>query len=237
MSSVRKIVFGGLDTLASGIRINSEKSKTSGAGIRMASEEIAYRDGSITYPVGMDSSVLTYNLILSGKNRAEVEAKARYICECFKGKVGDLTDSDFPGKKFLNAVFTGADPLEYVNRNFRTAYLAVSFQADPVLYPIGTVNRRIIKFAASGAAALTITDNSAYTLTRGGTTTTGTYTAAEPYTYRLTAYAEGAHTITLSGAEIQPEEPFTMPSNAEIAISGNGYGFYELWHDTREVRV
>lgn len=206
--------------------------------LKRSEEDIAGRDGSIiSHPNGRRFKQRQITLVLNVQaTPTTLESRLSELRDWLSGGVGKLTDDYNTGRVLTGADFVSAHT-DYIDMFRGCAQLTVKMTADPRWAKSGEINRRIIKFAASGAAALTITDNSSYTLTRGGTTTTGTYTAAEPYTYRLTAYAEGAHTITLSGAEIQPEEPFTMPSNAEIAISGNGYGYYELWHDTREVRV
>lgn len=235
---MRKIVFAGLDTLASGIRINSERSKVTELTAKANEENIAYRNGDIVTPAGIKSANLVYCFVLHDTSREAVAAKARQIAQTFSNYKGDLIDSDMPGKKYTNAVFTNADPLEYVSRNFVTAYMIVHFKADPVPQEVGTVNERVLKFTANGGAALTVTNNSAYSITANGTTTTGSFTVNEPYKYRLVVYAENPETITLNGSAIAAEEVFTMPSSAEIIVSATGYKYVELWHDTRsEVRI
>jgi hypothetical protein len=234
---VRKIVFNGFDTLASGIRINSMRTETSGVEIRTAKDTISYRDGAIMRPAGEDTAKLTYCLILREASRAGLQAKVRQIVEKLKGARGDLFDSDLPGKKYINAVFTGADPLEFVSRNFTTAYMMIHFEADPVPQEASAVSERVLRFSANGNATLTVTDNSSYTITAGGGTTSGGFAFSEPYKYRVGCYAENPETITLNGWEITAEEVFTMPASAEIAISATGYKYVELWHDTREVRL
>ncbi|MBQ3330272.1 MAG: hypothetical protein IJG87_03740 [Ruminococcus sp.] len=234
--SVRKIVFAGLDTLASGIRIDSEKSETTGAEVGTAEENISYKVGGIIYPTGRGLANLTYVLILHDEQgRGAVEAKARMIENTFYGVKGDLIDSDNPGQKYTNAVFVGSDPLKPVSRNWTSAYMTIHFKADPVPQDINAINERVLKFSANGNAAINITNNASYTITKSGSTSEAvSYTAAEPYTYLLVAVTENAETITLNGAELTPDTPFTMPASAEIAISHTGYGYYELWHDTRE---
>lgn len=64
-----------------------------------------------------------------------------------------------------------------------------------------------------------------------------TYTVGAPYTYRLEAYTEGTPTVKLNGAAIDTAQKFTMPDTALLAIQNTGYGYYELWHDTLEVRL
>lgn len=236
MAMIRKIVFAGLDTLASGIRIDSEKSETTGAEVGTAEETIPYKVGGIIYPTGRGLANLTYVLILHDEDgREAVKAKARLIEDTFYGVKGDLIDSDIAGKKYMNAVFTGSDPLSFVSRNGTTAYMTVRFKADPIPQDVSAVNERVLKFSANGNAAISITNNAAYTITKGGSTSQAvSYTAAEPYTYRLVAVTENAATVTLNSSALTPGTPFTMPASAEIAISHTGYGYYELWHDTTQ---
>lgn len=234
--SVRKIVFAGLDTLANGVRISSERSQTMGAEVNTAEEAVPYKVGGIIYPTGRGLANLTYCLILHDEGgREAVKAKARLIEDTFYGVKGDLLDSDIAGKKYMNAVFVGSDPLEFVSRNFTTAYMVVHFKADPVPQDVSAVNERVLKFSANGNAVINITNNATYTITKGGSTSQAvSYTVSEPYTYRLVAVTENAATVALNSSALTPETPFTMPASAEIAISHTGYGYYELWHDTRE---
>ena len=235
---MRKIVFAGLDTLASGIRINSERSKVTELTAKANEETIAYLNGDIVTPAGIKSANLVYCFVLHDTCREAVAARARQIAQTFSNYKGDLIDSDMPGKKYTNAVFTNADPLEYVSRNFVTAYLIVHFKADPIPQEMGEVNERVLKFAANGGAALTVTNNNAYSITANGTTTTGSFTAAEPYKYRLVAFTETAATVTLNGTAQALDTVFTLPASASFALSWTGFGYVELWHDTRaEVRI
>ena len=231
---MRKIVFAGLDTIANGIRINSERTKVTELTAKTSEETIAYRNGDIVSPAGLKSASLTYCFVLHDTSREAVAAKARQIEQTFSNVKGDLLDSDIPEKKYTNAVYVKADPLEYVSRNFVTAYMMVYFKADPIPQELSTVNEQILKCAANGNVTLNITNNSSYTITAGGSTSAAvSYTVAEPYKYRLVVYAENPETVTLNGAALDISQTFTMPSSAEIVISATGYKYIELWHDTR----
>ena len=112
--------------------------------------------------------------------------------------------------------------------------MIVHFKADPIPQELNAVNERILKCAASGNITITVTNNSSYTITTsGGTAAAVSYTADAPYKYRLVCFAENPETIALNGAAITAGTVFTMPANAEIIISANGYKYVELWHDTR----
>ena len=231
---MRKIVFNGFDTLTSGLRINSERSETTGVEIRTTDETVPYHDGGYVRPAGAETAKLSYCLILREQNRAALAAKARYIVGLLRGVRGDLFDSDLPGMKYTNAVFKGADPLEYVSRNFTAAYMMIHFEADPIPQETGAISERILKCAASGNVLLTVTNNSSYTITIGGSTSAAvSYTATEPYKYRLVVYAENPETVLLNGTALDISQTFTMPSPAVIAITAAGYKYIELWHDTR----
>lgn len=236
---MRKFIYAGVDTLQAGFRINSERSTTTGGEQRTSEDSIPFGSVLIT-PAGLTAANLTYCLIVRGENRAELAAKARNLVETFTDRKGDLIDSDLAGKKYTNAVFINAEPLEYVSRNFTTAYLAINFRADPVPVDINAVNERVLKFTdkLTGANSATIAvNNNAYTLTTSdGTAVTGTLPTGERK-YRITAYSEQIPTITLGGASVQENAVFTLPASGTITISGAGYGYFELWHDTREVRL
>lgn len=231
---MRKIVFAGLDTLANGIRINSERTKVTELTAKTSEETIAYRNGDIVSPAGLKSVSLAYCFVLHDTSREAVAAKARQLVQTFSSVKGDLLDSDMPGEKYTNAVYIKSDPLEYVSRNFVTAYMMVYFKADPIPQELNAVNERILKHAASGTITLNITNNASYTITAGGSTSAAvSYTVAEPYKYRLVVYAENPETITLNDSAITAGAVFTMPASAEIVIAATGYKYVELWHDTR----
>ena len=231
---MRKIVFNGFDTLMSGLRINSERSETTGVEIRTTDETVPYHDGGYVRPAGAETAKLSYCLILREQNRAALAAKALYIVGLLRGVRGDLLDSDLPGMKYANAVFKGADPLDYVSRNFTTAYMMIHFEADPIPQETGAISERILKCAASGNVLLTVTNNNSYTITIGGSTSAAvSYTATEPYKYRLVVYAENPETVLLNGTALDISQTFTMPSLAVIAITAAGYKYIELWHDTQ----
>lgn len=235
---IRKIVFRGFDSLGAGLRISSERSSTSGGEQRVSSDTIAYRDGDIRYPTGQATARLTYCFVLREGSRAANEAKAKAVINALKGRRGDLADNDLPGKVYKNAIYESAEPLEYVSRSFAAAYMTVFFTADPVSERAGAVNECALRFALRGDFVLIDYNNSSLTVMQNGSTVIGpvSYTAAEPYTYRLVCITENVPTITLGGAEILPDELFEMPNgNAPMYITHSGYGWYELWHDTREV--
>jgi hypothetical protein len=234
---IRKIIYGGFDSLASGLRIDSERSNTTGETVKVSEESIPYRNGGIVYPTGLDSAVLDYCFILhDAGGRQALEAKAKYIELTLYGKKGELYDNALPGKKYMNAVFVGSEPLEYVTRNGINAYMVVHFKADPVPQDLTAVNERIVKFAdsitAPGTATIAVT-TSGYTITKSdGTTSTGSLPTGSRK-YRMTVYAENDPTITLGNDTITPETVFDLPDSGTITISGAGYGYFELWHDTR----
>ena len=236
---MRKIIYAGVDTLQAGFRINSERTTTTGSETRTAEAAIPFGQVLIT-PTGLNSANLTYCLIVRGANREALAANARNLVETFTGRKGDLIDSDLNGRKYTNAVFVSADPLEYVSRNFTAAYLAINFRADPVPQLISAVNERILKFTddiGTNESATIAVSNNAYTLTKSdGTTATGTLPSGERK-YRITAYSEQVPTITLGQTAITPDVVFTLPTSGTITIAGAGQGYFELWRDDREVRL
>lgn len=63
-----------------------------------------------------------------------------------------------------------------------------------------------------------------------------TYTIANPL-YRLNTLTEGTPTLKVNGETKALNNTFTLPATALMAITNSGYGYYELWHDTTEVRL
>lgn len=232
---MRTITFDGKNSFdAFGLRISSERSGAPGlAGQRTSTETIPRRAGDIVQPAGLESAPLVYCFVISGSGRADCEAKMRTVQMWLTGCKGDLLDSDFPGLKYTGVCMTEPPEIEWVSRNFRHAYMTVHLTADPIMQEISAVNERVLKFAAAGTVTLTVTNNSSYTITAGGSTSEPvSFIVAEPYKYRLVCCAENPETITLNGTEIAADTIFTMPANAEIVIAASGYKYVELWHDT-----
>lgn len=244
---MRLIRYGGFNSLTAGLRISSERSTTTGGEQRTDSETVAYRDGDLVFPAGRGSAGLTYCFILHEGSRAANEAKAKEIVKLIAGFRGDLYDSDFPGKKYTNAVFTDYEPLEYVNRNFKTAYMTVSFTADPDMQREGAVNERLVAFSVRGSCHITIGS-----WVQDGVTkyhimvsdadyqniVTVDRVMDAPFIFRLEAVTENTPAASLLGeGSITIGEPFEHTPSFFMQIEHTGWGWYELWHDTREVRL
>lgn len=233
MNKIRSVTFNGYNTLLHGIRIDSMRSTMNVGGVRYTYDNVPYRDGALIVPAGREPAELSYRLIIHGADRGSCEIKCAEIIAAFSGAKGSLVDTDFPFKYFRNAVFVGADEPEFVSRNFTNAYLTVRFQADPVMMTTGTVNERAFRFTAQGNFTLTVTNNGSYALTNGTKTSSGTYSVSQPYTYRLRAYSESVPAVTLNSSALALETVFTMPANASFAVTMTGFGYFEMWHDTR----
>jgi phage-related protein len=207
--------------------------------LKRADEEIAGRDGSLTTLAnGRHYKARQMTIVFNVKaTPTTVEGVMSSLRAWLSGGVGEFTDDFNTGWQLTNVCFASAHT-DYIDMFRGCGQLTVKMTADPYWSRTGEVNERVLKFAANGGATLTVTNNSAYSVTANGTTTTGSFTAAEPYKYRLVCYAENPETITLNGSAIAAEEVFTMPSSAEIIVSATGYKYVELWHDTRtEVRI
>lgn len=70
----------------------------------------------------------------------------------------------------------------------------------------------------------------------GGVSSGTSYSVTNPL-YRLNALTEGTPTFKINGSGQSITQPFTLPATALMAITNSGYGYYELWHDTTEVRL
>lgn len=202
--------------------------------LKRADEEIAGRDGTITSLAnGRHYKARQMTIVFNIQSTpAAVEGTLSALREWLSCGVGELSDDFNTGWQLTNVNFVSAHA-DYIDMFRGCAQLTVKMTADPYWSRAGDVNERVLKFAANGNATLTVTDNSSYTITANGVTTTGGFTVSEPYKYRLVCCAENPETITLNGSEIGAEEVFIMPSSAEIIISAVGYKYVELWHDTR----
>lgn len=202
--------------------------------LKRADEEIAGRDGMVTTCAnGRHYKARQMTIVFNVKaTPTTVESALAAVKAWLSGGVGAMTDDFNAGWQLTNVCFVSAHA-DYIDMFRGCGQLTVKMTADPYWSRAGEVNERVLKFAANGNATLTVTDNSNYTITAGGVTTSGGFTVSEPYKYRLVCCAENPETITLNGSEIAAEEIFTMPDSAEIIISAVGYKYVELWHDTR----
>lgn len=236
--SVSKIYFRGRNTGEfSGVTVAS--CDYGDTEIKRADEDIAGRDGTVTsHANGRHYKARNMTIVLNVQaTPTTIEGVMSSLRAWLSGGVGAYTDDYNTGWELRNADCVSAHT-DYLDMFRGCGQLTVKMTADPYWTKAGEVNERVIKFDANGAATLTVTGNSAYSITASGATTTGSYTAAEPYKYRFEAYTETAATITLNGTGISAGEIFTMPASAEIVLSWTGYGYVELWHDTRtEVRI
>lgn len=236
--SVSKIYFRGHNTGEfSGVTVAS--CDYGDTELKRADEDIAGRDGTVTsHANGRHYRARNMTIVLNVQAApTTIEGVMSSLRAWLSGGAGAYTDDFNTGWELRNMDCVSAHT-DYIDMFRGCGQLTVKMTADPYWTKVGEVNERVIKFDAHGAATLTVTGNSAYSITANGTTATGSYTAAEPYKYRLVVHAENPETITLNGTEIAADTIFTMPSNAEIIITANGYKYAELWHDTRtEVRI
>lgn len=207
---------------------------------KRADEDITGRDGTLTsHANGRHYKARQMTIVFNIKaTPTTVEATIGSVLAWLSEGAGELSDDFNTGKVWKNAEFVSAHT-DYIDMFRGCARLAVKMTADPVMRNAGEVNERILKFAANGGATITLTDNSAYSITIGEDTVTGTYTAAAPYRYRIVAYTENTPTITLNGTALTGDT-FTLANtsdDAAISITHTGYGYYELWHDTRGTEV
>lgn len=207
--------------------------------LKRADEEIAGRDGTLTTLAnGRHYKARQMTIVFNVKaTPTTVEGVMSSLRAWLSGGVGEFTDDFNTGWQLTNVNFANAHT-DYIDMFRGCGQLTVKATADPYWSKVGEVNERVLKFTANGGAALTVTNNSAYSITANGATTTGSFTAAEPYKYRLVAFTETAAAVTLNGTAQALDTVFTMPASASFTISWTGFGYVELWHDTRtEVRI
>lgn len=214
---------------------------------KRSDEDIAGRDGGLTsHANGRHYKSRTMTYVLNVKaTPTTIEAQLSALRAWLSGGGSEqssdreLSDDFNVGWVWANADFVSAHT-DYLDMFRGVAQLTVKMTADPRAVKAGTVCDRVFKGTSRGGGTLTVTGNAAWSWAHNDTTETGTYTAASPYKYRLEAFAENAVTATLNGAPLTIGTAFTMPASATIVITlagAGGIGYYELWHDTREVRV
>ena len=231
--SVSKIYFRGHNTGEfSGVTVAS--CDYGDTELKRADEDIAGRDGTVTsHANGRHYRARNMTIVLNVQAApTTIEGVMSSLRAWLSGGAGAYTDDYNAGWELRNADCVSAHT-DYIDMFRGCGQLTVKMTADPYWTKVGEVNERVIKFDAHGAATLTVTSNSSYSITANGTTATGSFTAASPYKYRLVACTETAATITLNGTALSPDTVFTMPASASFALSWTGYGYFELWHDTR----
>lgn len=210
--------------------------------IKRSDEDIAGRDGAVTsYTNGRHYKARQMTIVFNVKSTpTAVEGMLSSLREWLSAGAGELSDDFNTGWVWKNARFISAHT-DYIDMFRGCAQITVKMTADPRAVKAGTVCERVFKGTSRGGGTLTITDNASWSWAHNGTTETGTFTANSPYKYRLEAFAEGEVMAALNGETIAAGSVFTMPASAEIVIQpeaiSHGIGYYELWHDTQEVRA
>lgn len=203
--------------------------------LKRADEDIAGRDGAVTfYANGRHYKARQMTIVFNVKaTPTTVEGVMSSLRAWLSGGVGTFTDDFNTGWQLTNVCFVSAHT-DYIDMFRGCAQLTVKMTADPYWSKVGEVNERVMKVAASGNVTLTVTNNSSYTITAGGSTSDSvSFTVSEPYKYRIVVYAENPETVLLNLEALDISQPFTMPSAAAIVIMADGYKYIELWHDTR----
>ena len=234
--SISKLYFRGHDTSEfAGVTVSS--CDYGDTELRRADEDIAGRDGAVTsHANGRHYKARNITVVFNVRaTPTTVESTLAALKSWLSGGVGTLTDDYNTGWQLTN-VDSVSSHTDYLDMHRGFGQLTVKLTADPYWSKVGEVNERVLRFAdvlgSSDTATIAVTTN-AYTVTKhDGTTATGSLpTGARKY--RLVAYCENDPTITLGNDTITPETVFDLPDSGTITISGGGYGYFELWHDTR----
>jgi hypothetical protein len=238
-TGLHTITYNGLNSLNDLDVLIAAGTNTDNLAAVSVQESIPYRQGVIDSSrrngeTFYEARELTYQFKAIADTDNALQGKIAEVMNWLNSS-GDfrIYDNRYDGDYFDECALKSVTREDGEKISVAYCYITAVFSAYPFLVKSGS-RTRIAKAAGTGNKTFTVTNNSSISIDGGAAKA---YSVEEPYTYRMTVYAEGAHTITLNGTEIQPEEPFTMPASAMIEISGEGYGYYELWHDTREVRL
>lgn len=243
---LRNISYNGVNSLSDlGIVITTEGTNVGELEVKSDTESLPRMQGNIDFSrtdgtLYYEARRLVYRFKLVADSIEDLKAMEKDVYEWLNSS-GNYTiqDSNYDGYEFRKCELKGMTTEQGETlMHGEYSYITAVFECYPLLFKIGSVNEYILRFALRGNFVLVDFNNSSLTVMQNGSTVIGpiSYTAAEPYTYRLVCITENTPTITLNGAEILPDELFEMPNgNAPIYVSHTGYGWYELWHDTREV--
>lgn len=248
---LRHISIGAKDSLADYGVLITKDTQTDNFSAKSLTDDLPQKNGIIDYSdIGgklfYEPRELIYKFKLVGRTEQELEERRAALYSWLDGsKKCTISDSKYAITEnnvttqwsFTNCVLktfeyeSGEKSIEICY-----GYVSATLLCDPYMAKSGEVNKRALKFAnvlgSSDTATIAVTTN-AYTVTKhDGTTATGSLpTGARKY--RLVAYCENDPTITLGQTTITPETVFDLPDSATITITGGGYGYYEMWRDTR----
>lgn len=255
-SGLQSITYHNKNSLADYGVVLSAGTKTSELTAKSIVENIPYTDGQhdlsdIGGGINYDYRTLTYRFKIFAENAQKLREKESQI-KSWLNSDGDhkICDNDYDVTVgnvttqwlFEKCVLKNIEVEEGEEKSSDVVYeyLTATFECTPYMLKQGSVNDRVFKFAdtITGNNTATIAvNNSSYTITKStGTTMTGTLPSGDRK-YRIICYSENIPTITLGNTAITPDEVFTLPASGTITISGTGYAYIELWHDTREVRL
>ena len=247
-AGLRNVTYNGVNSLSNlGVVITTDTTNVGELTPKSNTESLPFTHGDIDFTridgtLYYEARRLTYRFKCLAEDIDDLITMEQGVYNWLNSS-GSFTiqDSDYPGYEFRDCVLKNVswEPGENMI-GCEYSYITAEFDCYPLMYKIGSVNERVLKFTdkLTGAGNATIAvNNDAYTLTTsGGSTVTGTLPTGERK-YRIIAYSEQIPTITLGGASVQEDSVFTLPASGTITISGAGQGYFELWHDTREVRL
>ena len=245
-AGLRNITYNGKNSLTDyGILITTDSTNVENLNTKTITENVPYIQGNIDMSrykgvLYYEPRVLVYRFKVFGEDREDLKEKTQDVLAWLNSSGNyQIIDSDY-GSDYAfqncNLKSIESEPGEYTSVEY--SYITATFEAAPYMINVGAVNDKILSYVTTENSTITVTNNSSYTITKDGSTSESTsFTANSPYTYRLVIYSKNTPTVTLNGTALDISKPFTMPANASIAITHTGYGYYELRHDTRELKL
>lgn len=215
---------------------------------KRSDEDIAGRDGVVASHAGgrhfkARQITIVLNVIATPTTLKSVITSIETWFSEAPGTLWDEYEETTRGWVFTNAEFVSSH-VDYLDMFRGAANLTIKMTADPRMERPGRVNECVMRFSVRGSFKIAASDNEQWQVwgnTDGQQFSMVIKTCASPYTYRLKCYTENTPALTVRGETVQPGELFTLPRGLmdyyAIEIEHTGYGWYELWHDTREVRT
>ena len=215
---------------------------------KRSDEDIAGRDGVTASHAGgrhfkARQITIVLNVIATPTTLKSVITSIETWFSEASGTLRDEYEEAELGWVFTNAEFVSSH-VDYLDMFRGAANLTIKMTADPRMERPGRVNECVMRFSVRGSFHIMASNNRIWEIwgnTDGQQFTERTFACASPYMYRLICCTENTPTITVMDEPVQPGARFSLPASfwasSAIVVEHTGYGWYELWHDTREVRT
>lgn len=248
---LRNITYNGVNSLSDlGVVITTEGTNVGELEVKSDTESLPRMQGNIDFSrtdgtLYYEARRLVYRFKLVADSIEDLKAMEKDVYEWLNSS-GNYTiqDSNYDGYEFRKCELKGMTTEQgEMLMHGEYSYITAVFECYPLLFKIGSVNECVVRFAVRGNSNIAfvsyqVEGETVYRMVvtaSGSTIVSEVVELSEPFVFRLEAISENAATAQISGQDIPIGEPFDMSPSTVISIQHTGYGWFELWHDTREV--